>query len=101
MLLTGVDDEEPWHSRSDRRAVGGAGAADRRGPAALQGAARQPAGDDRGHPLLSRSKRPETTMLMQMTPPIGCTKATLRPDRLQSRNCLCREEAGDKLGSGG
>src|SRR5215204_5982784 len=45
MFLTGVDDGEPWHSRSDRRAVGGAGAADRRGPAALQGAARQPAGD--------------------------------------------------------
>src|SRR4029450_7129322 len=51
MLLTGVDDGEPWHSRSDRRAVGGAGAADRRGPAALQGAARQLAGDERGHPL--------------------------------------------------
>src|SRR3954449_3431622 len=57
MFLTGVDDEEPWHSRSDRRAVGGAGAADRRGPAALQGAARQPAGDDRGHPLAAPERR--------------------------------------------
>src|SRR3954447_23261932 len=57
MFLTGVDDGEPWHSRSDRRAVGGAGAADRRGPAALQGAARQPAGDDRGHPLAAPERR--------------------------------------------
>src|SRR5215218_4167902 len=55
MFLTGVDDGEPWHSRSDRRTVGGAGAADQRGPAALQGAARQPAGNDRGHPLADQN----------------------------------------------